>query len=82
MKEGLTMKRAIIGGFLSLIGSIWTLAVVFIAGNNLVSSWGTPPGRLLTTVSELNLTALLVVSIALTVAGIAILLVELFRKDA
>ena len=76
------MKRALIGGFLALIGSIWTLAVTYIAGNNLVDSWGTPPGRLLTTVSKMNLTALLVVSIALTVVGICILLVELFRKDA
>ena len=76
------MKRAIIGGFFALVGSIWTLAVVYIAGNNLVSSWGTPPGRLLTTVSEMNLTALLVVSVALTVAGLCILLIELFRKDA
>ena len=76
------MKRALIGGFLSLVGSIWTLAVVFIAGNHLVSAWHTPPGRLLTTVSELNLTALLVISVALTVAGIGILLVELFRKEA
>ena len=40
------MKRALIGGFLSLIGSIWSLAIVFIAGNNLVSSWDTQLGRL------------------------------------
>lgn len=31
------MKKVLIGGFFSLIGSIWTLTVVFVAGNNLVS---------------------------------------------
>ena len=46
------MKKTIIGGFLSLIGSIWTLAILIAAGNNLVSSLTTPPGRLLSTAPE------------------------------
>ncbi|MFR4784845.1 MAG: hypothetical protein ACLUAR_19945 [Pilosibacter sp.] len=29
------MKRVLIGGFLSLIGSIWAMAVPFVAGSNL-----------------------------------------------
>ena len=75
------MKRAIIGGFLSLIGSIWTLAIAWIAGNNLVSGWSTPPGRFLTTVSELKLGFPLAVSVLFAAAGAVILLVELFRKE-
>ena len=71
------MKKTIIGGFLSLIGSIWTLA----AGGNLVSSWTTPPGRLLSTVFSMGLTFWFVFAVALTVFGLGVLAAELFRKD-
>ena len=74
------MKKAVIGGAFSLIGSIWSLAVMYIAGNNLVSGWSTPPGRFLTTVSEMGLMGLFVAAILLTVFGIAIMSIELFRK--
>lgn len=75
------MKKTIIGGFLSLIGSIWTLAILIAAGNNLVSSWTTPPGRLLSTVFSMGLTFWFVFAIALTVFGLGVLAVELFKKD-
>ena len=75
------MKRGMIGGFLALIGSIWTLAIGYIAGNNLVSGWSTPPGRFLTTVSEMGLTWLFGIAIALTVLGIGLMAVELFQKE-
>lgn len=75
------MKRVFIGGFLSIVGSIWTLAFMFIAGNNLVPSWPTPPGRFLTTMSELNLMFPFVLAILLVVLGIAIMVVEFFKKE-
>ena len=75
------MKRALIGGFLSLIGSIWTLAVAYIAGNHLSDCWSTPPGRFLTTVLEMNLTVLFIFSVAMTLLGLIIMIIELFRKD-
>ena len=75
------MKKVLIGGFLSLIGSIWALAVIFIVGNNLVSGWATPPGRFLSTVASLHLTLVFVLSVALTVLGIGIMGVEFFRKE-
>ena len=75
------MKRAVIGGFLSLIGSIWALAVVFFAGNNLVDGWSTPPGRFLTTISELGLTFLFALSILLVIVGILIMVIEFFRME-
>ena len=74
------MKKVVIGGFLSLIGSIWTLAIVFIAGNNLVSSW-TTPGRWLTTISDLDLTFFFAVSILLTIIGILTMVVEYFKEE-
>ena len=75
------MKKVLIGGFLSVIGSIWVLAVIFVAGNNLVSAWSTPPGRFLTTVAEMNLTLVFLLSIALVISGICMLVMEYFRKD-
>ena len=75
------MKKILIGGFLSVIGSIWASAVVFVAENNMASAWPTPPGRFLTTVAELNLTLVFLLSIALVISGICMLVTEYFRKD-
>lgn len=75
------MKRALIGGFLSLIGSIWTLAVAYIAGNHLTDGWTTPPGRFLTTVLEMNLTLPFILAVAMTLLGIVIMAIEFFRTD-
>ena len=76
------MKRTIIGGFLSIIGSVWTLAITFMAANNLVSGWTTPPGRFLTTVLEMGLTFLFALGVLFVVVGIAIMAIEFFRKDS
>ena len=75
------MKRVMIGGFLSLIGSIWTLAVMFAASNNLASGWTTPPGRFLTTVSEMGLMPIFVIAILIVVFGFLILAIEFFKKE-
>ena len=76
------MKRVFIGGFISLIGSLWALAIVFLAGNNLTSGWTVPPGRLLTTISELDMMTLFVVSIVLVLLGIVLMIIEYFRKES
>ena len=75
------MKRALIGGFIALIGSIWSLAIVFIAGNNLVTSWDTELGRLWSTVIEMDLMFLFVLSVVFIVLGIILMAFELFRKE-
>ena len=75
------MKQALIGGFLSLIGSIWALAVIFLAGNNLVSSWPTRLGRFWGTVVEMGLLPVFVLSVMFVIAGVIIMGVELFRKE-
>ena len=75
------MKRVMIGGFLSLIGSIWTLAVMFAASNNLVSSWATQPGRFLTTVSQMGLIPIFVIAIFIVVFGLLILAIEFFKRE-
>ena len=80
------MKKVLIGGFLSIIGRIWALAMALVVENNLASSWSTPPGRLLTTVQEMGLMALFpaavfLVAVFLVIFGIFILLAELLRKE-
>jgi ABC-type sulfate transport system permease component len=75
------MKRAIVGGFLALSGTILELAVLYFVGNNLVGGWSTPPGRFITTVSETGMTAPFVLATILLGLGILILVVEYFRKD-
>lgn len=74
------MKRVLIGGFLSLLGTIWGLAVILFVGNNLVSAWPTPPGRFLTSVVELDMTLPFVVAILFVLLGLVIMGVEYFKK--
>lgn len=75
------MKRALIGGFISLIGSIWTLAILIWGETHLVSHWYNPPGRLLTTLSELNLMPFFVLSALFVVLGMVVMIIEFFRKE-
>lgn len=75
------MKRAIIGGFLSLTGSLWALATVLSASQYGVNGWSTPPGKLLTQLAESSLMPWFGLSAALTVLGLAIMTVEFFKKD-
>ena len=75
------MKKAMIGGFLSLIGTIWGLAIIVFAGNNMVSGWSTPPGRFFTTISESGMTLPMVIAFLLLVAGLLIMGIEYFRKE-
>ncbi len=74
------MKRVLIGGFLSLLGTIWGLAVILFVGNNLVSAWPTPPGRFLTSVVELDMMLPFVVAILFVLLGLVIMGVEYFKK--
>ena len=75
------MKRTLIGGFLTLAGSSWSLGILFIAGNNLVSSWNTELGRFWSTVIELKLMFPFILSVIIAVLGIILMAVELFRKE-
>lgn len=75
------MKRAIIGGFISIIGSIWALAVIISANNYSIDGWTTPPGKLLTQITESNLMIWFCISIATVVLGIILMAIEYFKKD-
>ena len=75
------MKKVLIGGFTSLIGTIWCLAVMLFVGNNLVSGWSTPPGRFLTTVIETGMTFPLIFACALFLGGLLIMGIAYFKKE-
>jgi len=75
------LKKVLIGGFLSLIGTIWCLTVIIFAGTNLVSGWSTPPGRFFTTVIETGMMLPLVIAFVLLVIGLFIMVIEYFKKD-
>lgn len=75
------MKKALIGGFISLLGTIWGLAIAVAASNNLVSSWATPSGRFLSTVSQMGFVPLFAMAIVLIVLGLVIMAIEYFKKD-
>lgn len=75
------MKRALIGCFVSLIGSMWTMMLVLLANSNAVDSWSTPPGRLLTTLSEKGMMPWFVVSVVAMLLGFVLMAVAYFKKD-
>ncbi len=76
------MKRAVIGGFLTLIGTIWCMGGLVGSAANMynVSSWFTPPGRFGTAMLESGMVWPVVLGGLLLVAGLVVLGVEYFRK--
>lgn len=79
--EVLFLKRAIIGGFISLIGSIWVLAIIISANNYAINGWATPPGKLITQMIESNLMVWFGISVITIVLGIVLMIIEYFKKD-
>ena len=75
------MKRAIIGGFISIIGSVWALAVIISANSYAIDGWTTPPGKLFDSDNGTNLVVWFGASIATVVLGIILMAIEYFRKD-
>lgn len=78
------MKKAIIGGFVSLVGTLGIMTAFITAGSSLVNmqdGWSTPPGRFLTWLSELGMTPLLVLSSIITILGLIMLGIEYFKKE-
>lgn len=75
------MKKTIIGCGLAITGALGYLAVMILVSNNLVSGWGTPPGRFLTTVAEREMTFPFSTSLCILVIGLTILAVEYLKKE-
>jgi len=75
------MKKVMIGGFTALVGALGVLAVFLAAALNPCSGWSTPPGRFMTSVSELDLMPALTISGLLVALGLVVMGIEYFRKD-
>ena len=73
------MKRLIIGCFLGLIGSIWSISIIAFVYNNLLGSWY--GSRFWHSAAELGMAIPLGVSLFVTALGFIILIGELFRKN-
>ncbi len=75
------MKKVVGGGFLSLIGSIWFIAIYIFVYNNQVSSWDTSVGRFVSSAAHLGMIFPLFISALFIICGILMLLFECFRKE-
>lgn len=75
------MKRAIIGGFVSLIGSTLLAAFSISATSMMTSGWSTPPGKFMTAIAEADVSFGFWLSFVLIVLGCVIMAVEFFKKD-
>ena len=75
------MKKALVGGFLSLVGSIWAMVIMLVAGNSLVTEWNTEAGRFWSTVPDLHLMFPFILAAVIAVIGIIVMVIGLIKKD-
>jgi len=75
------MKRALIGGWLALLGTIWGAGVIIAASQMMVDSWDPAIGRLLTTILEKQLIIPFTIAALFLALGLVIMAVEFFKKD-
>lgn len=74
------MKRAFIGAWLALLGTIWGIGIIIAASQMLVDSWITSMGRFMSTILERGLMIPFVLSILFVLIGLVIMAVEYFKK--
>ena len=74
------MKRALIGCWLTLLGTIWGACTLIAASRMQVDSWDPAIGRLLTTVWKKGLTVPLIISVLFLLLGLVIMAIEYFRE--
>lgn len=75
------MKRAVIGGFLSVIGAMFSIAILYFAANHMASEYAMPPGRLLSTLAQNGTIFPMMAAVALLAAGLIMMLQEYSKKD-
>lgn len=75
------MKKVMIGSIILFVGAIWITTILYFAVTHSVSSYFTPPGRLLSTVIFYDLVIPFYLSIIFLIVGIVILGLEYFKKE-
>ena len=76
------MKRALIGGWLALLGTIWGAGVLIATSQMLVDSWDPAVGRLLSTILKKQLIIPFVIAALFLIFGLVIMAVEFFKKES
>lgn len=74
------MKKVIIGGFLAVISSIWTIVIWAYVQINLAPSWS-GGSRFWSSASQLGVIVPLIISLIILALSIIIMCIEYFRKD-
>ncbi len=75
------MKRALIGCFMALLGTLWGAGVIIAASQMLVNSWDPSVGRLMTTITEYGLLPLFLLSVLFILFGVVVMAIEFFRQS-
>ena len=77
------MKKAIIGGFLFLTSALIAMVALVAGAIHVkdVPSWHNPPGRFMTAMNEIGMTAPMIIFGALCLVGLWMLLREYVKKD-
>lgn len=76
------MKRALIGEFLAIIGSLWAIVLGAYVQYHLISTWdGSYGNSFWASAAQLGFMAPLILSLIVFALGIVILCVEFFRKN-
>lgn len=73
-------KRALIGCWLTLLGTLWGAGVLIAASQMLVNSWDPTIGRLMSTIMETGLIYPFVVSVLFLLVGLAIMAIAFFQE--
>ena len=74
------MRHVLAGGFMSLMGCIWTAVLLRIADNYAINGWATPPGKLGTQLLESGLMPWVIVALIWTGLGVILMGIGLFKK--
>lgn len=77
---GLRLKRALIGGWLALLGTIWGAGVIIAASQMLVDSWDPVIGRFLATILDRQLIIPFVIAALFLLLGLVSMAVEFFKE--
>ena len=73
------MRKILAGGFLGLIGTLWSIALSAYTLLNLVNSWG--GSRFWESAAQLGVMAPLIIALVLTLAGVGLVVLELVKKE-
>ena len=73
------MKKILVGGFLGMIGTLWGIALSVYTQLNLVDYWY--GSRFWESAAKIGVVAPLLIALALTIAGVGLVVMALVKKE-